>query len=47
VRSDRAFDTSGKSEAYRHRDENYTARAGKPAAGIFILVADFAEEVSI
>jgi hypothetical protein len=46
--ADRAFDTSGKSEAYRHRYKNYyTARAGKPAAGVFTAGPDSTRAVSI
>ena len=33
--TERALDTSGKSKAHRHHRENYTARARKPAAGLF------------
>jgi hypothetical protein len=34
--SEKSFDTSGKSPAYRHHRKNIRARAGKPAAGFLI-----------
>jgi hypothetical protein len=39
--TERGFDTSGKSGAHRHHRENYTARAGKPAAGFFMPANGF------